>query len=111
MRTSSAPTPWAQARRAAVARIPGDTPACSRKAISGGSASRSCLDGVGPAAKLRVLRYKEAGLMKETGPDVTSQKRRPFIRFFMAKAKVILFIILNYLAFLPTGCSAQAQPP
>ena len=49
--------------------------------------------------------------MRETGPDVTSQKRRPFIRFFPSTAKVILFIILNYLAFLPSGCSAQAQAP
>jgi polar amino acid transport system substrate-binding protein len=47
--------------------------------------------------------------MRETGPDVTSQKRRPFIRFFTATAKAILFIALNCLAFLPLGCSAQAQ--
>jgi polar amino acid transport system substrate-binding protein len=42
---------------------------------------------------------------------VTSQKRRPFIRLFTAPAKVILFIILNYLAVLPSGCVAQAQAP
>ena len=42
---------------------------------------------------------------------MTSQKRRPFIRLFTAPAKVILFIILNYLLFLPSGCSAQAQAP
>jgi polar amino acid transport system substrate-binding protein len=49
--------------------------------------------------------------MRETGPDVTSQKRRPFIRLFPATAKVILFIMLNYLAFQPLGCNAQALTP
>jgi polar amino acid transport system substrate-binding protein len=49
--------------------------------------------------------------MRETGPDVTSQKRRPFIRFFIATAKAMLFIVMNYLAFLPLGCSVQAQAP
>ncbi len=48
--------------------------------------------------------------MKETGPDVTRQIRRQFIRQIPAPSKVILLILRIYLVFLPASCMAQAQP-
>lgn len=53
--------------------------------------------------------------MIETGPEVTGQTRRPFIRHIPAAAKaqlanlsVFLPILLVFLVFLPHGCIADA---
>ncbi len=45
--------------------------------------------------------------MIETEPEVTGQTREPFIRQIPAPAKAFLSILLVFLVFLPTGCSAD----